>query len=131
MTPDPAPPAAPDQTSNQRPATSNQSRDARPPTPDPAGSVATATRALRIELRETEDEAADRERLARLLAALREFPGEDEVRLTLRTLDGGTQRVALPKARSCAELTARLREALEGAGTVAGDVGGEKLHFSS
>jgi hypothetical protein len=102
---DPSPP------SDQRPATSDQ----------PAG-VATASRtqtraaSLRIELRETEDEAADRDRLQRLLAALRDFPGEDEVRLTVRTLDGASQRVALPSARACPELTARLADVLSDAG---------------
>ena len=81
--------------------------------------VATATRAsVRIDLRETEDEAADRERLQRLLVALRAFPGDDEVRLTVHTLDGQSQTVALPSARSCPELTARLAEVLEGAGEV-------------
>ncbi|MGB2694390.1 MAG: DNA polymerase III subunit alpha [Dehalococcoidia bacterium] len=103
------------------------------PTVRPADSpVATATRAaLRIELRETEDESADRDRLQRLMAALRDFPGEDEVRLTVRTLDGESQRVALPAARASAELTARLQEVLGDAGAVEGDAGGDKLPLSS
>ena len=98
----------------------------RPATLDPRPSVtATATRSvLRIELRETEDEAADRDRLQRLLAALRSHPGQDEVRLTVRTLDGAAQDVALPPARTGEELTSRLAEALSDAGTVAVEGGG-------
>jgi DNA polymerase-3 subunit alpha len=93
-----------------------------PLAPDPSSTdppVATATRqSVRIELRETEDEAADRERLQRLLVALRAFPGDDEVRLTVHTLDGRSQTVALPSARACEELAARLSEVLAGAGEV-------------
>jgi len=102
--------------SDERRATSDQSRAPTPESRD--ASVAVATRSLRIELRETEDEAADRERLRALLDALRAFPGDDAVQLTIHTLDGGTQTAALPPARSCPELTARLREALGEAGTV-------------
>jgi glutamine synthetase adenylyltransferase len=79
--------------------------------------VATATRlSLRIELRETEDEDVDRDRLERVLEALREFPGGDEVRVTVRTLGGGAQRVVLPSARACDDLTARLTAILADAG---------------
>ncbi len=87
------------------------------PTGREAGGVATAVRGtLRIELRETEDEAADRDRLRLVMAALRDFAGEDDVRVTVHTLEGEAQQVALPPARACPELTARLSEVLEGAG---------------
>ena len=88
-------------TSDQRPATSNQSP------------------ALRLELRETEDEDADRERLQHLLAALGDYPGDDEVRLTVHTLDGASEQIALPSARDCPELRARLAELLPDAATLA------------
>jgi DNA polymerase-3 subunit alpha len=79
--------------------------------------VATAVRAsLRIDLRETEDEDADRDRLQLMMAALRDFPGEDRVRLTVRTLEGASQTVALPSVRACPELTAHLAEVLSDAG---------------
>jgi hypothetical protein len=112
---DPAP-AAP----KVEPPSPDPAPDPGPATPEHATAVATAARrALRIELRETEDEDADRDRLERVLDALRDFPGDDEVRLTVRTLDGGAQRVALPGARACPELTARLQAALSDAGEVA------------
>ena len=50
-----------------------------------AGGGGRAPRRLRIEVRETDDEAADRRRLNELVQALRAYPGEDEVRLTLHT----------------------------------------------
>ncbi|MBI4570755.1 MAG: DNA polymerase III subunit alpha, partial [Chloroflexi bacterium] len=81
----------------------------------PAASVATAARAtLRVELRETEDEDADRERLEQLLAVLRDAPGEDEVRLTVHTLGGESHPVVLGKLRvqASAELAARLADVL-------------------
>jgi DNA polymerase-3 subunit alpha len=87
------------------------------PRPATAPAVATAARqVLRIELRETDDEDADRDRLHRLLDTLRAFAGEDEVRLALRTLDGGTQHVALPPVRACPELTEALAAELGAAG---------------
>jgi hypothetical protein len=76
------------------------------------------TRTFRIELRETDDEAADRDRLERVLALLREHPGDDKVRLTVRTLDGAAHAVALPATTASDELTSRLRETLGDAGTV-------------
>ncbi|MEX0787078.1 MAG: DNA polymerase III subunit alpha [Dehalococcoidia bacterium] len=84
-----------------------------------AQSVATASRVtLRIEMRETEDEDADRDRLQRLLDALRETPGDDEVRLTVRTLDGATHSVGLGKVRVAASeaLASRLAGLLSDAG---------------
>ena len=82
--------------------------------------MATATRTLRVELHETDDEDADRDRLDQLLAALRDFPGDDVVRLTVRTLDGSAQPMALGKlrVRTCPELTARLQTVLSDAGGV-------------
>jgi hypothetical protein len=84
------------------------------------GRVATATRSLRVELRETEDEDADRDRLTRLLDALREFPGDDEVRLSVRTLDGAAHTVSLGKlrVRTCDALTDRLEDVLGEVGEV-------------
>jgi hypothetical protein len=75
---------------------------------------------LRIELRESEDEDADRDRLDRLLDLLREFPGEDEVRLTVRTLDGSAHSMALGRIRVRAsdELSERLAGVLGAAGAV-------------
>ncbi|MDP3768506.1 MAG: OB-fold nucleic acid binding domain-containing protein, partial [Dehalococcoidia bacterium] len=98
-----------------------------PATSDQPAAVATATRTdgpaatrptLRIQLRETEDEIADRDRLQRLLAVLRDFPGEDGVRLTVRSLDGGTHPVALSLRVSASDkkLASRLREVLSDAG---------------
>ena len=111
--PQPATSTAP-ATRDPRPADAPSTLDPRP------AAVATATRAslLRIELRETDDEDADRERLAGVLEAIRDFPGDNEVRLTVHTLDGETQRVALSPVRPCDELTARLRDALGEAGEV-------------
>ena len=83
--------------------------------------MATATRAsLRISLRETDDEDADRDRLERMLAALRDFPGDDEVRLKIESLDGGSHSAVLAKlrVRVCPELTSLLEEVLAEAGNV-------------
>ena len=99
-----------------------------PQTVEPEGAVATATRprdptgaaGLRIELRETDDEDADRDRLERLLAVLAEFPGEDEVRLTVHTLDGQSQVVKLGKVRVSidGELLSQLSDVLGEGGAV-------------
>ncbi|MDI6857114.1 MAG: DNA polymerase III subunit alpha [Dehalococcoidia bacterium] len=58
-------------------------------------------RRLVISLRETEDEAADRERLLDLVQALVAFPGEDEVRLRVHTRHGEEVELALPSAAFC------------------------------
>ncbi|MCH8065544.1 MAG: DNA polymerase III subunit alpha [Chloroflexi bacterium] len=100
--------------SNLEPRTSN-------PEPAPPPAVATATRAsLRISLRETDDEDADRDRLERMLATLRDFPGDDEVRLTIETPDGGSHSAVLGKVRVrvCPELTSLLTDLLAAAGSV-------------
>ncbi|MEX2238459.1 MAG: DNA polymerase III subunit alpha [Dehalococcoidia bacterium] len=55
-------------------------------------------RSLRITLHETEDEEADRERLHRIARALKKYPGEDEVRLVIRQVDGGKVEIAFGKA---------------------------------
>jgi len=62
-----------------------QSGRAAPP-PPPQAAEDRAPRLLQITVRETDDEAADRRRLNELIAALRAYPGADEVRLTLRTM---------------------------------------------
>ncbi len=105
------------------PAASPPSNAPPPPAALEPAAVATTTRVettrvsmLRIDLRESDDEDADRDRLERLLAALREYPGEDDVRLTVHTLGDARQSVALPKARACDELTSRLTEVLADAG---------------
>jgi hypothetical protein len=64
---------------------------------------------LRITLEETEDEAADRARVAALVACLQDFPGDDPVRLRVRQADGQEVELALPSARACDELAERLR----------------------
>jgi DNA polymerase-3 subunit alpha len=81
------------------------------PSPRSGGSAPVARRLL-ISLRETEDEAADRERLADLMAALVDFPGEDELRLVVRTRVGEQVELALPAARACEELHARVTDVL-------------------
>jgi DNA polymerase-3 subunit alpha len=73
---------------------------------------------LRITLEETEDEAADRARVAALVACLRDFPGDDPVRLRVRQADGQEVELALPSARACEELAKRLAEAVGEQGRV-------------
>jgi DNA polymerase-3 subunit alpha len=68
-----------------------------------------ASTVLRITLEETEDEAADRARVGALVACLRDFPGDDPVRLRVRQADGQEVELALPSARACEELAERLR----------------------
>jgi hypothetical protein len=73
---------------------------------------------VRITLEETEDEAADRARVAALVACLRDFPGDDPVRLRVRQSDGQEVELALPSARACEELVGRLRAVVGEQGTV-------------
>jgi DNA polymerase-3 subunit alpha len=97
-----------------------EARDRQPPSPRPAagqpssrgGQSVPVSRRLLISLRETEDEAADRERLADLMAALVDFPGEDELRLVVHTRVGEQVELALPAARACEELRARVADVL-------------------
>jgi DNA polymerase-3 subunit alpha len=76
-------------------------------------------REMRITLRETEDADSDHERLRAVVSALREFEGQDHVRLTIRQQDGDEVELELPRARACDELSARLAGLLGDAGTVA------------
>ena len=76
------------------------------------------TSVLRIALEETEDEAADRARVGALVACLRDFPGDDPVRLRVRQSDGQEIELALPSARACEELVERLRQAVGEQGQV-------------
>ncbi len=69
-------------------------------------------------LEETEDEAADRARMASLVACLRDFPGDDVVRLRVRQFDGQEIELALPSARACPDLVARLSEVVGEVGRV-------------
>ena len=73
---------------------------------------------LRVTLEETEDEAADRARMAALVACLRDFPGDDPVRLRVRQSDGQEVELALPSARACEELVERLRAVVGETGRV-------------
>jgi DNA polymerase-3 subunit alpha len=77
-----------------------------------------ASAVVRITLEETEDEAADRARVAALVACLRDFPGDDPVRLRVRQADGQEVELALPSARASEELVGRLREVVGEQGRV-------------
>jgi DNA polymerase-3 subunit alpha len=101
----------------------------RPVSPRPAGSAAgegqrtegkdsRASAVLRVTLEETEDEAADRARVGALVACLRDFPGDDPVRLRVRQADGQEVELALPSARACEELVERLDEVVGEQGRV-------------
>jgi hypothetical protein len=48
--------------------------------------------------------------MASLVACLRDFPGDDPVRLRVRQSDGQEVELALPSARACPELVERLAE---------------------
>lgn len=73
---------------------------------------------LRITMQETEDEAADRDRLARVVAVLSEFPGADDVRLTVQTPQEAVE-LALPAAHVCPELAERVSAVLGEYGSAA------------
>ncbi|HEX5139297.1 MAG TPA: OB-fold nucleic acid binding domain-containing protein, partial [Dehalococcoidia bacterium] len=73
------------------------------------------TEALRLSLKETEDESDDQHRLSTVFRLLQEQPGADKVLLTIHTREGETINLALPTARLDEALCAKLREALEGA----------------
>jgi len=77
-----------------------------------------ASTVLRVTLEETEDEAADRARVGALVACLRDFPGDDPVRLRVRQSDGQEVELALPSARACEELVERLAEVVGEQGRV-------------
>ena len=78
---------------------------------------------LLVALRETHDEEADRSRLAGLMTALGDFPGGDEVRLIVHMRDDQRVELALPTARACDELCARVADLL-------GDCGEARLEIS-
>ncbi|MCH7580962.1 MAG: DNA polymerase III subunit alpha, partial [Chloroflexi bacterium] len=111
----PPPPEAPLQEPDAPP---RQAPDA----PEPQAAVATVSRVagLRVELRETDDEDADRDRLERLLAVLADHGGDEDVRLTVHTLDGQSQGVKLGKVRVSidGELLTELSDVLGDAGSV-------------
>ncbi|HXH22631.1 MAG TPA: hypothetical protein VNN10_11425, partial [Dehalococcoidia bacterium] len=69
---------------------------------------------LRLVLEESDDEAADQARLARLFDLLRAHAGEDPVVLTIRTREGEEVDLALPSARVDADLEAALLRTLSG-----------------
>ena len=88
---------------------------------------------LLIALRETHDEEADRLRLADLMTALVDFPGSDEVRLIVHMRDDQKVELALPKARACDELCARVAQVLGEWGEARLDslTGAEVLHSTT
>ncbi|MBI1885557.1 MAG: DNA polymerase III subunit alpha [Chloroflexi bacterium] len=88
--------------------------DSRPSTPGGAGNGG----GIRIVLEETEDSDSDQERLRAVVNALRDFDGEDEVRLSIHQRDGEEIELALPRARSCPELRQRLGEVVGSWGTI-------------
>jgi DNA polymerase-3 subunit alpha len=83
-----------------------------------APAAAAPSRRLFIAIRETHDEEEDRSRLAELMTALVDFPGSDEVRLVVRTRDDQQVELALPPARACEELRARVAGLFAGCGEV-------------
>ena len=125
----PAVPTPPPVTGPPAPLTPVPSPNAPPQTPrkepeepEPQAAVATVSRvaALRVELRETDDEDADRDRLERLLAVLADHSGDEDVHLTVHTLDGQSQGVKLGKIRVSidGELLTELSDVLGDAGSV-------------
>lgn len=73
---------------------------------------------LRIVLEETDDPDSDEERLKTLMEAIRDYQGQDPVRLQIRQVDGAAVDLDLPSARRCVELTHRLSEILGPWGSV-------------
>ncbi len=90
--------------------------------PTPAQAVSASTEkvghVLRIVLAETEDSEGDQERLRAVVNALRDFQGDDEVRLSIHQRDGEEVELELPRARRCEELQQRLKEIVGGWGAV-------------
>ncbi|HEY8742443.1 MAG TPA: hypothetical protein VIU62_05065, partial [Chloroflexota bacterium] len=72
---------------------------------------------VRIELRESEDEAADRRRLSELVRLLNAAPGEDETRLILRTPRDDVE-LELPAINLTEGLEARLKGVLHDFGSI-------------
>ena len=68
---------------------------------------------VHVTLRETEDEAADLERLQEVLATLKEFPGSDPFHLSIAS-GGEVETLELPGAtvRYCESLLQRMTELL-------------------
>jgi DNA polymerase-3 subunit alpha len=75
-------------------------------------------RHLFMTVRETSDEEADRSRLADLMAALVDFPGDDEMRLVVQTRDDQQVELALPNAQACDDLCLRITQLLGEQGQV-------------
>jgi DNA polymerase III subunit alpha len=89
-----------------------------PPSRRSAPAATSPQRRLLIAIRETHDEEEDRSRLADLMAALNDFPGSDEMRLMVRTRDDQQVELALPPARACEELRARVADLFHDRGDV-------------
>jgi DNA polymerase-3 subunit alpha len=90
-------------------ANGNGNGAAKAKTPDPS---------LRIVMDETDDPDSDEERLRTLMEVIRDFSGQDPVRLQIRQVDGAAVDLELPSARTCPELTNRLSEILGPWGSV-------------
>jgi len=88
-----------------------------PPLDEPAVAEARATyspptAALHLELHETEDEEADRKRLASVFRLIQEQPGSDRVTLTIHTRGGEAIDLALPTTKLDEALRASLQSAI-------------------
>jgi len=116
----PEPPPGPGPGASEAPERESAVATAPRPAEDGPEPALAASSVLRVELRETDDEDADRDRLERLLAVLADHAGDDEVRLTVHTLDGQSQVVRLGKVRVSidGELLTALQEVLGDAGSV-------------
>ncbi len=101
------PPAAFDETLPEEEPPLDEPSIAEPPTAYEAPLPA----ALHLEVSETEDEDADRKRLASLFRLLQEQPGSDRVTLTIHTRGGQSIELALPTARLDVTLRASLQAA--------------------
>jgi DNA polymerase III subunit alpha len=88
--------------------------------PAAADKVPPTAAALHLELHETEDEDADRKRLASVFRLLQEQPGPDRITLTIHTRGGEGIDLALPTAKLDEALKASLKAAVGDAAGVAG-----------
>ncbi len=105
-------------TPTPRPTSASPRPEARPEGSAEPPAPSAPPQRLHISLRETDDESEDLERLSAVMAALADFPGDDEMRLVVRTRDGEEVPMALPSARACPELRDRLASLLGEPGDV-------------
>ncbi len=104
----PEPPAVFDEPPTEEEPSLEESSTAEPQ----AAHEAPPPAAMHLELQESEDEDADRKRLASLFRLLQEQPGSDRVTLTIRTRGGEAIELALPTARLDESLKASLQAAM-------------------